>query len=179
MLSESTPILASEIEGDGVQEYLAALRQGMSDVTKDEGTAGSFFKGEYADVGEKMGAKTGTAEKTSIDLENNAWMVAFAPYDDPQIAVCVYIPHGYSGSYCSITIREVLNYYLEHMDLDSEDIMAAFQCAGVLISERDNGENFCCVFRLRRQSAKRRLRFLWQSALQNGASARFCLTPQG
>lgn len=123
VLSESTPILASEIEGDGVQEYLAALRQGMSDVTKDEGTAGSFFKGEYADVGEKMGAKTGTAEKTSIDLENNAWMVAFAPYDDPQIAVCVYIPHGYSGSYCSITIREVLNYYLEHMDLDSEDIM--------------------------------------------------------
>lgn len=123
VLSESTPILASEIEGDGVQEYLAALRQGMSDVTKDEGTAGSFFKGEYADVGEKMGAKTGTAEKTTIDLENNAWMVAFAPYDDPQIAVCAYIPHGYSGSYCSITIREVLNYYLEHMDLDSEDIM--------------------------------------------------------
>lgn len=63
------PILASEIEGDGVQEYLAALRQGMSDVTKDEGTAGSFFKGEYADVGEKMGAKTGTAEKTSIDMD--------------------------------------------------------------------------------------------------------------
>ena len=74
-------------------------------------------------IREKEATLTGTAEKTSIDLENNAWMVAFAPYDDPQIAVCVYIPHGYSGSYCSITIREVLNYYLEHMDLDSEDIM--------------------------------------------------------
>jgi len=70
-----------------------------------------------------IGTGSGSAEKTTIDLENNAWMVAFAPYDDPQIAVCVYIPHGYSGSYCSITIREVLNYYLEHMDLDSEDIM--------------------------------------------------------
>ena len=28
VLSESTPILASEIEGEGVQEYLAALRNG-------------------------------------------------------------------------------------------------------------------------------------------------------
>ena len=123
VLSESTPILASEIEGEGVQEYLAALRKGMSGVTGDDGTAAKFYKGEYADVGAKMGAKTGTAEKTTIDLENNAWMVAFAPFDDPQIAVCVYIPHGYSGSYCSITIREVLNYYLEHMGLDGEDTM--------------------------------------------------------
>ena len=123
VLSESTPILASEIEGEGVQEYLAALRKGMSGVTGDDGTAAKFYKGEYADVGANMGAKTGTAEKTTIDLENNAWMVAFAPFDDPQIAVCVYIPHGYSGSYCSITIREVLNYYLEHMGLDGEDTM--------------------------------------------------------
>ena len=95
----------------------------MSGVTGDDGTAAKFYKGEYADVGEQMGAKTGTAEKTTIDLENNAWMVAFAPFDDPQIAVCVYIPHGYSGAYCSITIREVLNYYLEHMGLDGEDTM--------------------------------------------------------
>ena len=51
-------------------------------------------------------------------------MVAYAPNDNPEIAICVYIPHGYSGSYCSLTIRDIIDYYLEHRLLDSEDFMA-------------------------------------------------------
>lgn len=125
VLSESTPILASEIEGEGVQEYLASIREGMKGVAGEDGTAQRFFNEDrYDDVKNNMGAKTGTAEKTTIDLENNAWMVAFAPYDEPEIAICVYIPHGFSGSWCSYTIRDVLDYYLEHRTLDKEDFMA-------------------------------------------------------
>lgn len=125
VLSESTPILASEIEGEGVQEYLASIREGMKGVTGEDGTAKKFFNEDrYKDVRDNMGAKTGTAEKTTIDLENNAWMVAFAPYDEPEIAICVYIPHGFSGSWCSYTVRDVLDYYLEHRTLDKEDFMA-------------------------------------------------------
>ena len=74
-------------------------------------------------LGEQIGAKTGTAEKTDIDLENNAWMVAFAPYENPEIAICVYIPHGYSGAYCSITVREICKYYLEHRALGGDDYL--------------------------------------------------------
>ena len=81
-----------------MQEYLAALRKGMSGVTGDDGTAAKFYKGEYADVGANMGAKTGTAEKTTIDLENNAWMVAFAPLTIRKSLSASHIPHGYSGS---------------------------------------------------------------------------------
>ena len=125
VLSKSTPILASEIEGPGVPEYLASIREGMKGVAGEDGTAKKFFAEErYKDVKNNMGAKTGTAEKTTIDLENNAWMVAFAPYEEPEIAICVYIPHGYSGSWCSLTIRDVLDYYLEHRTLDKEDFMA-------------------------------------------------------
>ncbi|MDO5376878.1 MAG: penicillin-binding transpeptidase domain-containing protein [Clostridia bacterium] len=124
VLSQSSPILASQIEGDNVDEYLAAIRLGMKGVAEAEGTAQRFFRDEYESLSGIIGAKTGTAEKTKIDLENNAWMIAFAPYDDPQVAICVYIPHGYSGAYCSITVREVLKYYLEHQTLDSQDFMA-------------------------------------------------------
>lgn len=125
VLSQSTPILASQIEGEGAQEYLAYLREGMKGVAEAEGTAQRFFNSsEYDDVRDNIGAKTGTAEKTTIDLENNAWMVAFAPYDDPEIAICVYIPNGYSGAYCSLTIREICDYYLENRLLSSEDFMA-------------------------------------------------------
>ena len=124
VLSQSTPILASEIEGDSVDEYLAYIREGMKGIAEAEGTAAKFFSdAKYDDIRDNMGAKTGTAEKTQIDLENNAWMIAFAPYEEPEIAVCVYIPHGYSGAYCSITVREIIDYYMEHRELDQEDFM--------------------------------------------------------
>ena len=122
VLSQSTPILASEITGDGAQEYLAYIREGMKGVVEAEGTAQRFFNG-FA-YGDQVGAKTGTAEKTKIDLENNAWMIAFAPFDNPEIAICVYIPNGYSGSHCSITIRAIIEYYMEHRQLDDMEFMA-------------------------------------------------------
>ena len=124
VLSSSSPILASEFEGDNVQEYLAYIREGMKGVAEAEGTAAKFFSdAKYDDIRDNMAAKTGTAEKTQIDLENNAWMIAFAPYENPEVAVCVYIPHGYSGAYCSITVREIIDYYMEHRELDQADFM--------------------------------------------------------
>ena len=122
VISQSSPILASQIEHPEIDAYYAKIRQGMYGVTEAEGTATRFFRG--TDLGKQIGAKTGTAEKTKVDLENNAWMVAFAPYENPEIAIAVYIPHGYSGSYCSITIREVVEYYLDHRSLGGDDLIA-------------------------------------------------------
>lgn len=122
VLSKSSPILASELENDDLEAYLAEIRLGMKGVTEAEGTAEKYFHDfRYKD---DIAAKTGTAEQTQLDVENNAWMVSFAPYDTPEIAVCVYIPHGYSGASCSITVREIMNYYMEHRNLDGEDFMA-------------------------------------------------------
>jgi len=122
VLSQSSPILASEL--DISPEYLNAIREGMHGVvdSDDGGTAGTYFRGfSYT---EQIAAKTGTAEKTKIDLENNGWMVAFAPYDDPEIAVVVYIPNGYGGSHCSPAIRDILEYYLDQRQIQTEDFMA-------------------------------------------------------
>ena len=126
VLSKSQPILASQLENEHLDEYLGKIREGMYGVTEAEGTATRFFNGQTAlgrPLGEQIGAKTGTAEKTDVDLENNAWMVAFAPYENPEIAICVYIPHGYSGAYCSITVREICKYYLEHRALGGDDYL--------------------------------------------------------
>ena len=122
VISQSSPILASQIEHPEIDAYFAKIRQGMYGVTEAEGTATRFFRG--TDLGKQIGAKTGTAEKTKVDLENNAWMVAFAPFENPEIAIAVYIPHGYSGSYCSITIREIVEYYLDHRSLGGDDLIA-------------------------------------------------------
>lgn len=70
------------------------------------------------------------------DYGSFAWCVAFAPADDPQIAVACVIPQGESGSYAVLPIREVLGQYFgllkeekdeekdkeENKDMKKEDI---------------------------------------------------------
>ena len=51
-------------------------------------------------------------------------MVAFAPYEEPEIAVVVYIPNGYGGAHCSPAIRDILDYYMDQRLIQTEDFMA-------------------------------------------------------
>ncbi|MCL1791360.1 MAG: penicillin-binding protein 2 [Peptococcaceae bacterium] len=77
-------------------ENLAAVKEAMSLVTKGEGTAAFVF----ADMpGFSGGGKTGTAQvgnKTGVSYYNGMF-VAFAPYDDPEIAVSVLVEYGGAG----------------------------------------------------------------------------------
>lgn len=102
------------------QEYVDAIKEGMSEVVslEDGGTAGRYFTNfKYLD---EVGGKTGTAEIGDIDLENNAWFVAFAPFDQPEIAVVVMIPNGYSGGLASYTAREIIEYYLDEKYVEED-----------------------------------------------------------
>ena len=45
--------------------------------------------------GVKVAGKTGTAEVD--EGESHAWFIAFAPADDPQVAVAVIVEHGGTG----------------------------------------------------------------------------------
>lgn len=97
------------------EEYLEAIKKGMSKVVSEDGTAGKYF--ENYEYKEMVGGKTGTAEVSLIDLENNSWFVCFAPYDEPEIAVVVYIPHGYSGGLSSLVAQDIITYYIEDSQL--------------------------------------------------------------
>jgi penicillin-binding protein 2 len=68
-----------------------------------------------------IAAKTGTAQVTSIDLENNAWFVCFAPFENPEIAIAVFIPNGYSGGNASIAARDFVEKYLDMKNLRTVD----------------------------------------------------------
>jgi penicillin-binding protein 2 len=75
-------------------------------VTTDRGTISRAFR----DVEYTVGAKTGTAQ-AGKNASNNAWFVAFAPVDNPEIVVTTMIERGYSGSYASHTARGVMDAY--------------------------------------------------------------------
>jgi penicillin-binding protein 2 len=79
-------------------DNLEVVKKGMSQVTSGEGTAAFLF----ADVPEfSGGAKTGTAQlgskNTMLEEVYNGLFVAFAPYDNPQIAFAGVIEYGGHG----------------------------------------------------------------------------------
>ncbi|MTI68767.1 MAG: hypothetical protein FH751_00735 [Firmicutes bacterium] len=87
------------------KEYFNVVKKGMN-MAAEDGTARRIFK----DFPVKVGVKTGTAQATGYD--NYAWFVAFAPYDDPQIAVSTIIFQGGHGGYAGPVAREVIAQYL-------------------------------------------------------------------
>ncbi len=99
--------------------YLEKIKLGMKGVVnEEEGTAIDYFEGfEYRD---DIGGKTGTAQVSQIDLENNSWFVSFAPFDDPEIAVVVYVPHGYKGGLSSYVAQDIIRYYMDEKKIVAE-----------------------------------------------------------
>ncbi|MDB6134442.1 MAG: spoVD 2 [Verrucomicrobiales bacterium] len=87
---------------------MAVIRDGMWRVVNDaSGSTGKSAKSPYGIAG-----KTGTAQKwreikefdkngkqisTKTVGDNHTWFVAFAPYDNPKVAVCILIANGKSG----------------------------------------------------------------------------------
>ncbi len=114
LVYEQKPTLVRKLDVN--QENLKVIKQGMKEMVSESedhysSTARNYFnKFKYK---EQMGGKTGTAQVSEINLEDNAWFVAYAPFEDPEIAIVVYIPNGYSGSMASSTVKDIVEYYLD------------------------------------------------------------------
>lgn len=114
VILEKEPVVANQIDTEDI--YFEKIKEGMNSVASPEegGTAAEYFKSwKYKDV---VCVKTGTSQRTELDIENNSWMVAFAPIDDPKIVVVSYIQNGYAGSQSSKIIKDVIGYYLDNLE---------------------------------------------------------------
>ena len=118
ILSRREPTLIHRLEGS--DEYLPLIREGMAGVVDESGTADKYFR--HWQYKNDIAAKTGTAQVTSIDLEDNSWFVCFAPYDNPEIAVICFIPSGYSGSEASKAPRDFIEWYMQQKTLRNVDV---------------------------------------------------------
>ena len=92
-------------------EITELVMNGMHQAVLNGSSAGRFYGFKYRD---QIAGKTGTAEVSDIDIENNSWFMCYAPCDDPQIAVVIYIPNGYSSAYCIEPAKEIVEYYLDN-----------------------------------------------------------------
>ena len=62
--------------------------------------------------------KTGTAQQ-AVNTPNHALFLGYAPFDDPEIAMAVRIPNGYSSSYAALVASQIMQYYFDPDTLSS------------------------------------------------------------
>ncbi len=97
------------------KEAIDAVLEGMKSVTTETGgTAYSVFK----DFEIEVGGKTGSAE---AGKNVNAWFTGFAPYDDPEIAVVVFVENGGHGYYTANVARAIFESYFGTTEEIEED----------------------------------------------------------
>jgi cell division protein FtsI/penicillin-binding protein 2 len=74
-------------------DTVATIKEGMKAVCKTGGTAWPLFNFKT-----QLACKTGTAEVGDGSKDTHAWLTAFAPADNPQISITVFVERGGEGS---------------------------------------------------------------------------------
>lgn len=107
---DTTPLNTLNISDSTLQ----AVKKGMYGYTQPGGMVYSYFK----DCIVSAGAKTGTAQLGG-GLKNNGVFVAFAPYDDPEIAIALVLEKGDAGAVLATTAVDIINAYFDREDTAS------------------------------------------------------------
>ncbi len=91
------------------ENNLQAVYEGMYLVSY--GTKGTL-RTAFTDLPVKVASKSGTAQE-DLSRSSHTWLVCFAPYDDPQIAITVMIPFGENyGSPAPKVAKAIIREYL-------------------------------------------------------------------
>lgn len=99
------PVVFNALNVD--KSYINLVKKGMLSVTKDEvGTAATTFDNYPIQVG----GKTGTADTTKTATAN-ALFIAFAPYENPEIAIAIVGERCGYGSSMAIIARKICDEY--------------------------------------------------------------------
>lgn len=114
-------------------EYLNAIKEGMKSVTSGEsGTAYVRFKNFNIEVGGKTGSAEAGQDSNGNDIVN-AWFAAFAPYDDPEIAVVVMVENGGHGNYTAEAVRDIM---AEYFGMNTQNVSESMQAISYVESIR-------------------------------------------
>lgn len=116
---------------------IAAVKEGMYMMaTFGQNDARRLNEGRLGEIG--VAAKSGTPqvdrlieETGKMETRNNGFLIAFAPYDDPEIAICVAIEDGYNSRFAVSVAKAMLEYYF-FGDTEEGDVETPMQ-TGVLL----------------------------------------------
>jgi len=107
LVKKQTPVVASKLNMS--EEAKTCITTGMYMAANTPGgTAYNYLK----DYPVKVACKTGTAQHGNTDMgSDHASFVLYAPADDPEIAISVYVEKGAQGGYLSNVCIPILDAY--------------------------------------------------------------------
>ena len=108
-------------------DVLSTVKQGLSKVTDEGGTAGTVF----SNFPVKTGGKTGTAENNTSRTLFTGVYIGFAPFDDPQVAIAVVLEKSDWGYHSAPVAADAMSYLFLHTPDESASPLPA--AAGQLI----------------------------------------------
>jgi penicillin-binding protein 2 len=93
------------------------LKSGMNKVVNGKDSSISYL---FKNLSFQVAGKTGTAQE-SKSHPNHALFVSFAPYENPEIAVTVVIPNGYTSANAAAAARDIYKYYFKDTSSSESD----------------------------------------------------------
>jgi penicillin-binding protein 2 len=124
IISDTTPRALPEVQESYVNAWKIVVQAMKNVVAEPVGTAHSISFGAHYSIGGKTGTAQvhrkrlgifGEQDESDIpkQLRDNALFIAFAPVDDPRIAVAVVVEHGGGGPTTAAPIaRKILDAYI-------------------------------------------------------------------
>ena len=112
------------------EQNLGIIKEGMSLVSEYTGSATHVYLDNYEP---KIACKTGTAEVYAqkdgkLQKQTNCFLITFAPYDDPEIAIAVSIEDAKNSSYTAKVAKAIYDAYFN----DTSSIEAPQQVGQLL-----------------------------------------------
>lgn len=115
-----------EDELDVKDSTFELIRKGMRDVVNGSDSSIKFL---YDKLDLKVAGKTGTAQENK-NRPNHALFISYAPYDDPEIAMTVVVPNGYTSTNAAEIARDIYKYYFNKTSEDEEKATTALLPSG-------------------------------------------------
>lgn len=114
ILIEDKPRLLVDLIEAGIKPAdFEQIRKGMSMAVNVPGGTASRVRMS----GIEVAAKTGTAQTVDAgEKSNNSWLISFAPYENPQYAVCVMVQNAGSGGAVCGPLVNLINHGLFSLD---------------------------------------------------------------
>lgn len=113
------PVIASETKLN--KEVVKLIKEGMKGVVNEP--SGTAYGSRVQTV--NMSGKTGTAQVASLEkqkhLGDHAWFIAFAPAENPSVAIAVLVEHGGHGASVSAPIAKILTENLFKQKVDVKE----------------------------------------------------------
>jgi len=99
------------------KEYVDILKEGTRDMIKNTVIAPYYkdlkYKGQPLAVGGKTGSATFRNDQTDFDRNAFAWLMTYAPIEDPEIVVVTVIFDGHWGRVCAPVNAQIIDAYFK------------------------------------------------------------------